>query len=238
MENVKMNWVKTPYCRNGGIGITALLAFDCFVKPEIFNLAKQYFEGYIDKGGKKTAVYNSHIITNLMDNGVGVQIDGVNVQKSQYYSNESIIRQSENSTNQQIAHIARIFNEVKRRQDADGDFYAKLNQLFDNKQHIVTKKAEPADIKWELIRVGNVEITFDLNYGVEKRIIYEERTHEDFTPVAVYRSLKLERVPELRKLVEDAKNVKPLIYDEDYQWQPGFDPSTYEGKKKQGYGRR
>ena len=101
---------------------------------------------------------------------------------------------------------------------------------------MITKKSEPADIKWETIKVGHIDLYFDYKYGVEKRITWEETSHEHFVGVNIYRAINLEKIPQLKELIESVKNYKPLIYDENYQWQPGFDETTYEAKKKKSYG--
>lgn len=238
MKKVKMNWVQTPYLCNGSIGINAKVAFDCFVDSDLFELAKNYFDGYISKNGKKTAVYSVHVVSNLMKNGIVVQLDGVDIQKSEYYGCNNLIEQSENSTNKRVVELAKLYKQVKEQEKFVNIFNQNLNELFDNKAHIETKKTEPADIKWEKLTVGNIELFFDLNYGVEKTIRWEERSHEDFTGIAVYRSINLEKIEQLKNLVEAAKNRKILVYNEDYQWQPGFDESTYEPKKKNRYGFR
>jgi hypothetical protein len=235
MKKVKMNWVQTPYLRNGSIGINAKVAFDCFVDSDLFELAKNNFDGYISKNGKKTALYSVHVISNLMKNGIRIQLDGVDIQKSEYYGCDSLIEQSENCTNKRVVELAKLYKQVKEQKSFINVFNQKLNELFDNKPHIETKKTEPADIKWEKLTVGNIELFFDLNYGVEKTIRWEERSHEDFTGVPVYRSINLEKIEQLKKLVEDTKNRKPLVYDENYQWQPGFDESTYEQGRKTRY---
>lgn len=257
MDNIKMIWAKTPYFRNGGIGINALLAFDCFLKPEIFNLVKNSFEGYIQNNGRKTAIYNTQVINNLIQNGINVQLDGVEIKPAEprpndfikqisdveneparYISNDELIKQSINSTNKQASRLARLYSEVAYRDNLVSGLQFRIDELFDNKQFIVTKKKEPADINWESARLGNVDMMFDFNYGVEKRIIYEERSHEDFISIEVYRSLNKEKIADLKNLFYEAKNNKPLVYDEDTEWQPGFNSETYESKKKQGYGMR
>lgn len=238
MKKVKMNWVQTPYLRNGSIGINAKVAFDCFVDSELFEIVKSSFEGYVSKEGKKTAVYSVHVVSDLMRKGIPVQLDGVDIQQSEYYGCDKLIEQSENSSNKRVVELAKLYKQVKEQENFENIFHQKLNELFNNKNHIETKKAEPTDIKWEQVKIGNMELSFDFKYGVEKRITWEEKIHEDFTPVAIYRSIPVEKIPELRKFLEESTNRKPLVYDENYQWQPGFDESTYEAKKKRGYGYR
>lgn len=236
MKKIKMNWVQTPYLRNGSVGVYAKLAFDCFVSSEMFEVVKGSFNGYINKNGKKTAVYDVHVINSLMNNGFNIQLDGVDIKKSEHYHCEILIQQSGNSTNERIKFLHNLYSQVLKEKNREIDFHKELDELFDNKKHMITKKSEPADIKWETIKVGHIDLYFDYKYGVEKRITFEETSHEHFVGVNVYRSINLEKISQLKELIESAKNYKPLIYDENYQWQPGFDETTYEAKKKKSYG--
>lgn len=237
MKTIKMNWAYSPYLRQGSIGMHAKVAFDCFVSSDIFEVVKFNFDGTITKNDKKTSLYSVHVISDLMKNGFNVQLDGVDIKQSEYYGAESLIQQSGNSHNTKIAELSKSYNNCLKEKDFINNFHRELDKLFDNKKFNSTNKSEPADINWVKFYMGNSEMIFDFKYGVQKLISWNEVSHEHFVPETLYRVINKEKLSLLKSFIEEARNYKPKINDIDPEWQFGFDSSSYEAKKKKGYGR-
>lgn len=240
MKNVKMNWVQTPYYRNGGVGISAMVSFDCFVEQDVFNLVKKNYKGTIHKNGKKTSVYASSVIGDLLEHGFSVELDGVNIQNKQYLSNEDIIAQSQHSNNPSVARLAGIYQEVQDRKNISKILDEKLDELFEQKPFIQTKKKEPEDINWKHFTIDGVEYDFDFKYGVQRRKNWEETSHESFSMHYTYRAINQDKIDDVSDVLKSIINMKPISYNEDYAWQEGFDKETfekYEPKSKPGYRR-
>jgi hypothetical protein len=239
MKPLKMNWAKTPYIRNGSCGWEALVSFDCFVPKEVFEVVKSTFEGYIQKNGKKVALYNLGVIGDLVEAGHQIELDGVNIGNNT--RSEDILSISENSTNDKVAYLSQFYNRMMKYKEKKEEFNKQLDDFFGKKYfRALSQGVEiPKDIKWEYFNIGGQEIHVDFKYGVQKGLTWEEPSHEYFVGVDVFRLIpSKEKLPELREFLEESKKFpkdpNPNINDE---WQPGFNEQTYEPKKKMGYRR-
>lgn len=237
-KHIHMNWAQTPYVRNGAAGIYSKLAIDGFVNTELFEVVKPYFEGYAQKEGKKTAIYRFEVINAILQQSKTIMLDGVLLDGLDYNIGK-VLSLSEKSTNEQMVKLAKLYNKIVECKNFQQDFSEQLNAVFDNKhfKQLPSHKKIPDDIKWENIKIGNEEYTFDFNYGAEKSIRWDEVSHEDFHGVDIYRFIPKEKIPQLQQLLQD-NSVAPKMghYDEEKEWQPGFDGATFEPKKKNRYG--
>jgi hypothetical protein len=237
MKNLKMNWAKTSWLRNGDYGSGSLVSFDCFVPKDIFEIIKPSFEGYIQKNEKKTAVYNLGVIGALLENNHQVEIDGVNIIKEEY-SNRKIafIGFFENSTNETIARLAKLYKVEMNQKAFQKEVSKTVDEAFGNKYFMELSKGVkvPNDIKFETFRIGGDEYQIDFNYGVQLAVDWQETSHEDFHGTNIYRAISSrEKLPELKQFLNESQTFANVPRaNENESWLPGFDSATFESKKK------
>ncbi len=231
-----MNWAKTSWLKNGSYGIDSLLAFDCFVPKDLFDTTKSFFQGYIQKDGKKLAVYTTQVINALLEKGQQVELDGISITKEALNSGKSLLLLCENCTNEKVAKLAKLYKEELKEKEFSEGVNKTVNEIFGKKYFKQLSKgiSVPEDIKWETYKINDKEYKIDFNYGVECSEDWEETSHEAFNKRLTYRVIPdKSKLEELKNLLEESQLFcKNLDANESAEWMPGFDGSSHESRKK------
>jgi hypothetical protein len=246
MKEIKLNWALAPYLRshNDGPGGTALLNFDCYVNQELFASAKNEWVGYIGRNGKKTALYNSEIVSIFLDKGYSVNLDGVVINKDDINPNKGLNAQlltlSQGSTNDYISYLSTLHISKAQWEKQTQSVFTKLDSLWGQ-----TVKVEDAAklglsnkaLKFTTILSGSEvpehDYKIDLTHGVRQTMTYEEPSHEYFVPVYFYSTLKPGvSLETLNDVATQAKSFpKKPTFNHNDKWMDGYDTKTFDPKK-------
>lgn len=238
MKSVKLNWALSPYLRsyNSSHGGKTLVSLDCFADKDLFAVIKSQWAGYIQKHGKKTALYNIHVIDELIDSGYTVMLDGVNMNKSSSYLSQSI-----HSNNDWISFLANLEAQNDKWKAQSQQAVEKLKNMFGQGVDETADKTVfgiPHDkLNWTHLKLKSgepgYEFKIDLQYGIQECMTWEEPSHEYFVPVYYYKTLKPGvSLDELVSLVKKLQALpKAPSFNHEQKWQEGYDSSTWEPKK-------
>jgi len=237
MKPLKMNWAKTSWLKNGTYGSDSLLVFDCFIPKDLFDTIKNSFQGYVQKEGKKVAVYHTGVINNLLQKGQEIELDGVKIDQASLAGKELLLL-CENCTNEKVSRLAKLYKEDLKQEEFAKAMNKTINEIFGNKYFKELSKGikVPEDINWITYKVNDNEYNIDFNYGVQYSLDWRETSHESFNAYSIYRVIPdKSRLPELRKFLEEAQEFsKHTKANEVAEWITGFDSSSHESRKKPG----
>ena len=235
MMNIKLNWALTPYLRshNDSLGGSCLVSVDGFVDKNLFELIKSEWAGYVQKNGKKTALYNLHVIDTIIKAGHSVTLEGTQMTLDYNFFDGT-------SQNSWVKSLSSLYQQSQVWKEQSDKLILALKDMFatsvkENEEDTVFGISK-SKLQWTHIKLkDNVEYEFkiDVNYGIQECMTWEEPSHEYFVPIYFYKTLKPgHSANELKELVEKIRSLpKAPEFNHEQKWQEGYDPYTFEPKR-------
>ena len=199
-------WAKIPWFNDedNTLGNESFLAFDEYIPPALFEVAKEAWVGYVSRNGKKTAVYHPRVLVDLLNANIVPHLDGCSISKNilnrnGYFDMNGLILECQNSKNEAVSKMAES-KQLKREQD---EIFQKIKSLYDSTQ----KLPQPltADSWVELPGLGSI----DLKTGIQCYSVLEEVQNENFVSRDEYLGLKTQdSLTQLAAFVQEARALK------------------------------